>query len=96
MMKIQEEVLEKLIEYFERELDDPEILIEPDSNLMDDLGLSSLEMFKAMVYLESETGIVIPEKYYRKIITIKDVVDIICKIITEGKEEQDVLQKRRL
>lgn len=80
-----EEILEKVVAYFTEEIDDPEIEITPDSDLMDDLELSSLEMLKALVYLEVEWDLTIPEKYLKKIFTIKDVAKVIFGILEKMK-----------
>lgn len=74
-------ILEKVIQYYEEELDDPSIEITPESDLMDDLELSSLEMLKSLVYLEVEYGIEIPERYLRRMITVKDVAEVICEVV---------------
>lgn len=81
-----EDILGKVIAYYEEEIDDPEIEITPESSLMDDLDLSSLEMLKSLVYLEVEVGIVIPERYLRKMITVKDVAEVICKVVESYSE----------
>ena len=82
-----EKVLDKIIEYFKEELDDPSIEITAESDLMDDLELSSLEILKSLVYLEVETGIIIPEKLLRKMITVSDVAKVICDIVESSEAE---------
>ena len=82
-----EKVLEKIIEYFKEELDDPSIEITAESDLMDDLELSSLEILKSLVYLEVETGIIIPEKLLRKMVTVSDVAKVICDIVASADAE---------
>lgn len=76
-----EEVLEKIIKYYEEELDDPSLEITAETSLMDDLALSSLEIMKSLVYLEVETGLIIPDKCLRRMITIEDVAKVICSLI---------------
>ncbi len=82
-----EKVIEKVIAYFVEELDDPELEIRPDSNLMDDLSLSSLEMLKSLVHLETEMGVTIPEKFLRKMFTIEDVAKVICEVLDQKEME---------
>lgn len=82
-----EKILEQIIEYFKEELDDPSIEITPESDLMDDLELSSLEMLKSLVYLEVETGIIIPEKFLRRMVTVSDVAKVICDIVESSEAE---------
>ena len=81
-----EEVLQKVIKYYEEELDDPSIQIMPESDLMEDLELSSLEMLKGLVYLEVQSGVEIPERYLRRIITVKDVAEVICEVAEKYSE----------
>lgn len=87
-----EDVLEKVIQYFVEEIDDPDMEITPDSDLMDDLELSSLELLKTLVYLEVEWNLIIPEKYLRNIFTIRDVAEVIC-VIAENQEEETCSDK---
>ena len=75
-----EEVLKKVIQYYEEELDDPSLEITPESDLMEDLELSSLEMLKGLVYLEVEFGIEIPERYLRRMITVQDTPDLLTSL----------------
>ena len=50
---------------------------------MDDLALSSLEMLNGLLMLEDTYGIVIPEKYLRRILTVEDV----ARVVTEFAEK---------
>lgn len=78
-----EEILQGTIRYLEGLLggDAPEIT--PQSHLMDDLALSSLEMLNGLLMLEDTYGIVIPEKYLRRILTVEDV----ARVVTEFAEK---------
>jgi len=75
-----EEILQSVIEYWKKEIKEEEVQVLPESNLMDDLSLSSMEMLKALLVLESKYGINIPEKCLRKMMTIQDVAAVITDI----------------
>lgn len=79
-----EEVLQGIIKYWERIIDDDTIEVLPESNLMDDLELSSLEMFNSLLALEDEYGISIPERALKRMFTIKDVAQVLTEIIQKG------------
>ena len=51
-----EEILQAIIAYWKQVLDDETIQVLPESNLMDDLALSSLEMFNSLLTLEDKYG----------------------------------------
>lgn len=51
--------------------------ITADSELMDDLDISSMDVLFIVASLESEFGIKIPRQMLRKIVSVGDVVDII-------------------
>ena len=80
-----EEILQAIIAYWKQVLDDETIQVLPESNLMDDLALSSLEMFNSLLTLEDKYGISIPERALRKMITIKDVAQVLTEIIQREK-----------
>lgn len=76
-----EEILQGIIAYWKQVIDDDTIEVLPDSNLMDDLSLSSLEMFHSLFALENKYGISIPERALKRMITIKDVALVLTEII---------------
>ena len=80
-----EKILEGIIAYWEKEIDDDEIVITPESNLMSDLALSSLEMLRSLLMLETEFGIRIPEKQLRRMITVADTAQVILEAIEKQK-----------
>ena len=51
--------------------------ITADSELMDDLGISSMDVLVLISSLEEEFKIKVPEKAIRKMYTIGDVVDTV-------------------
>lgn len=79
------QIVQNIIDYWKRIIDDDSVEITPQSNLMDDLSLSSLEMFNSLIMLEDDYGIVIPEKYLKRMITIDDVATVLVEIICMPK-----------
>lgn len=81
-----EEILQSIIEYWKKEIDDDSIQVLPESNLMDDLALSSLEMFNSLILLEDTYGISIPEKALKRMITIQDVAQVLAELLQSDKK----------
>lgn len=75
-----EEILQGTIRYLESLLGEDAPEVTPQSQLMDDLSLSSLEMLNSLLMLEDTYGIVIPEKYFRKILTVEDAARVVTEI----------------
>ena len=71
--------------YWKNIIDDEEVEVTSESNLMDDLSLSSLEMLASLMHLEKEYGIIIPEKYLRRMFTIGDVASVLTEIMEKSK-----------
>ena len=80
-----EEILQNVIDYWKNIIDDEEVEVTSESNLMDDLSLSSLEMLASLMHLEKEYGIIIPEKYLRRMFTIGDVASVLTEIMEKSK-----------
>lgn len=76
-----EDILQGIITYWKRVIDDDSIEVKPESNLMDDLALSSLEMFHSLLILEEEYGVSIPERALRRMATIRDVAQVLTEIL---------------
>ncbi len=76
-----QEILQSIIDYWKSVIDDDTVQITPQSNLMDDLALSSLEMLNSLLLIEDQYGIVIPEKYLKRMVTVADVAQVLTKII---------------
>lgn len=70
-----EEILEKVIELFSTMTDVEEI--NEDSELMEDLDISSMEILTLVTSIEDEFQIQIPEKSLRKMVTIGNVADVV-------------------
>lgn len=56
--------------------------IEESSELIDDLGISSMDILTLMSYIEEEFHIQITERSIRKIITVGDIIDLILNALT--------------
>ena len=75
-MMSKEKILEKVIAVFAT-MADTDDEITADSELMEDLNISSMDILMLMTTLEEEFKISIPEKEIRKMVTVGDVVEII-------------------
>lgn len=75
----EKKILEKIIKIFS-EITEESIITE-ESELIDDLGLSSIDVFTALADLEDAFNIVIPEKMVRQMVTIEDVKNIVKKLM---------------
>lgn len=70
-----EEILKKVISLLSAMSEADEIT--EDSELMDDLGIGSMDVLLLTSNLEVEFSITISEKELRKVVTVGDVVDLI-------------------
>lgn len=75
----EQEVLEKVIAIF-AEMTEAEDIRE-DSELIEDLELSSIDVFTLLAEMETEFGISIPERLVRKMGTIEDVKNIVVELL---------------
>ena len=73
-----EDILKRVIELFSTMAEAEEIT--EDSELIEDLGISSMDVLILISSLEEEFRIKVPEKLIPKMTTVGDVVDIICEI----------------
>lgn len=75
----EETVLKKIIEIFSTmtEVED----ISADSELIDDLELSSIDVFTLLADLETVFQIKIPEKMIREMGTIEDVKNVVLELL---------------
>ena len=73
-----EDILKRVIELFSTMTEAEEIT--EDSELIDDLEISSMDVLILISSLEEEFRIKVPEKLIRKMTTVGDVVDIIYEI----------------
>lgn len=77
-MMSEEMILEKVIAVFAT-MADTDDEITADSELMEDLNISSMDILMLMTTLEEEFKISISEKEIRKMVTVGDVVQVISE-----------------
>ena len=70
-------MLEKIRNILEEYVDVPKEEITMDTNLLNDLGLSSLDVVNIIVAFEDEFEIEIPDRKLSEIVTIADVVKLL-------------------
>ena len=68
-----------LCNYLDEEFDIPEVREEDE--FMNELGLSSLDVFTLLADLEYEYDIKISEKLIRQMITVKDMVEAVGELL---------------
>ena len=73
-----DDILSRVIEVFSTMTEAEEITAE--SELIDDLEISSMDVLFLLTGLEEDFGVKIPEKEIRKMATIADVVDVITAL----------------
>lgn len=74
-----DDILKRVIELFSTMTEAEEIT--EDSELIDDLDISSMDILFLISCIEEEFNIKVPEKAIRKMFTVGDVADIICELI---------------
>lgn len=77
---IDETILNKVIELFATMTDVPAAEITADSELIDDLDISSMDVLFLISSLEEEFHISVSEKEIRKMVTVGDVVQVIQEL----------------
>lgn len=75
-----EAILQRVIDLFATMADTDEEISEA-SELIEDLGISSMDVLFLISGLEEEFKIKVPEKVLRKMVTIEDVVDTIVNLM---------------
>lgn len=73
-----ENILSRVIELFSTITEAAEI--DADSELIDDLEISSMDVLFLIASMEEEFNIKVPEKSIRKMVTIGDVADVIAEL----------------
>ncbi len=72
-------MFDKTVEILKEYIDNEEIEITKDSDLVDDLGLSSLEVINIVAAFEDEFGIEVPDRIIPTLRTVGDIVDYLEK-----------------
>ncbi len=73
---VMEEIVSYMVECFGMEKSD----IKPESLLVDDLDLDSLDLLELLMKLEERFGVVIPDEKMNKVRTVRNV----CEIFSEA------------
>lgn len=73
-----EDVLNRVIELFSTMSEADEI--NADSELIEDLGISSMDVLFLISCMEEEFQIRVPEKAIRKMVTVGDVAEVISEM----------------
>ena len=74
------EILSRVMEMFAN-LTDTDAEITEESELMEDLEISSMDVLYVISCLEEEFKIKVPEKLLRKVVTVGDVVEIVTDLV---------------
>ena len=74
-----EDILKRVIELFSTMTEVEEIT--EDSELIDDLGISSMDVLFLISSMEEEFKIQIPESAIRKMVTVDDVAEVIASLM---------------
>lgn len=72
-----EEILNKVQQIIAEDLDMDTEEVQADSNLINDIGLTSMDLLNLIASLEKAFSIRIPEKLMRTFVSVQDVVDCI-------------------
>ena len=72
-------MFDKTVEILKEYIDNEEIEITKDSDLVDDLGLSSLEVINIVAAFEDGFGIEVPDRIIPTLRTVGDIVDYLEK-----------------
>ena len=73
-----DDILKRVIELFSTMTEAEEIT--EDSELIEDLEISSMDVLFLISCIEEEFNIKVPEKAIRKMFTVCDVADVICAL----------------
>lgn len=76
-----EQVMEELKGLI-REISDEEVIREED-NIMEDLGLASIDIFNLLGEIEIKFNIRISERVLKNIETVADFAEVICQTLTK-------------
>ena len=73
-------MLEKLKEILVDEMQIKEELIKPEAELINDLGMNSIELSELVLACEEKFDIIIDEDKAKEFVTVKDVLDYMKEI----------------
>lgn len=79
-MNIKERVIQLIIEHLEL---DPAIVV-PEAHFIDDLGISSMDLWELVLVMEDEFGLEVPDEDLEKIGTIQDAINFIAAHVKDN------------
>ena len=79
-MSVKDRVMELIIE----NLDVDEEKLAPEAKFIDDLGVSSMDLWELVLVMEDEFDMEVPDEDLEKIVTIQDAIDFIESHTNEG------------
>lgn len=82
-MLVKDRIIKIIIEHLDLE---PEKAV-PEAHFIDDLGISSMDLWELVLVMEDEFGIEVPDEELEKIGTIQDAINFVESLI--GKEVPD-------
>lgn len=80
-------IFEKMREIFAEELDIDKEEVRPDSGLVSDIGLSSVELLMLIEAVEKAFSVRISEKMLRTFVTVQDLADCVAACLKGTAEE---------
>lgn len=75
-----EQVAEIVVKAFADVMEDSDIAIKEESNIMDDLDLDSIALQDVLSTLEEEFEVEISDSMLRKMIHVRDVIDLMAQL----------------
>jgi acyl carrier protein len=80
---VKDRVIQLIIQHLDLE---PERVV-PEAHFIDDLGISSMDLWELVLVMEDEFGLEVPDEDLEKIGTIQDAVNFIESLIGEKVPE---------
>ena len=78
-----EELFKKVAEMISEKLNVPIEDIDEDSHIIEDLGANSLDAFDLVMILEDEFGIKLEDDEIERMLTVKDILDLLMEKVKE-------------
>lgn len=72
-MAIKDRVYELILDHLDVDSD----TLKPDAKFIDDLGISSMDLWELVLVMEDEFDLEVPDEDLEKIVTIQDAIDFI-------------------
>lgn len=86
-MATREEVYERIRQSFKELFELDESRITPETKLVDDLGLDSIDALDLAAHLEELTPHRIPDERLKEMRTVQDVVDLAFELVNKGSPD---------